>query len=166
MNYVIKEVTRDNEDFLELCRKLDDFQNDIFPERVNLNMSALQGLDKLEKIYLMYDGDKAIATGSLKPVNETCAELARMYTDSNYRGQGLAKAIVEKVMNYAKSVGYKKMILDTWKDSASAIKLYEDMGFIERGAFDSETFKNSFSTYDSGIQEKIENRLVFMERDL
>ncbi|MDE6141705.1 MAG: GNAT family N-acetyltransferase [Bacilli bacterium] len=166
MDYRIEDVTCDNKDFIELCKKLDEFQNEIFPERVILNMSALQGLEKLEKIYLMYDGDKAIATGGLKRVDDVSAELARMYTDGYYRGQGLAKIIIEKVQEYAKSVGYKTLVLDTWKDSTSARQLYLNMGFIEREPFDPEAFKNSFSTYDTEIQEKIEDKLVFMEKKL
>ncbi len=166
MNFRIEEVTCDNKDFIELCKKLDEFQNEIFPERTKLNMSALQGLEKLEKIYVMYDGDKAIATGGIKRVDDTSAELARMYTDGNYRGQGLAKIIIDKVQEYAKRAGYKSLVLDTWKDSTSARKLYQNMGFKEREPFDPEAFKNSFSTYDSEIQNKIQDKLVFMEKDI
>lgn len=166
MNYRVEEVTCDNADFITLCKRLDEFQNTIFLERTDMNMSALQGLEKLEKILIIYDGEKAIATGGLKRVGETSAELARMYTDSDYRGQGLAKIIIEKVIDYAKSKGYKKMVLDTWKDSVSARKLYQDMGFREREPFDPETFCNSFSTYDKEIQKRIEDKLVFMEKDI
>lgn len=166
MNFRIEEVTCDNKDFIELCKKLDEFQNEIFPERTKLNMSALQGLEKLEKIYVIYDGDKAIATGGIKRVDDTSAELARMYTDGDYRGQGLAKIIIDKVENYAREAGYKTMVLDTWKDSASARNLYQNMGFKEREPFDPETFKNSFSTYDPEIQNKIQDKLVFMEKEL
>lgn len=166
MNYEIRKVDLNNEDFRSLCKKLDDFQNDIFPERKFLNMSALDGLEKLEIIFLMYDGEKAIACGGLKRVNETTAELARMYTDDNYRGQGLAKQIIKEVLNYGKNSGYKKIILDTWKDSVSARHLYTSFGFKERPPFDTKTFKNSFSTYDESIQCKIQDKLVFMELEL
>lgn len=166
MNYTMKEVKYDNNDFQKLCKKLDDFQNEIFPERIELKMSALDGLNKIEKIFLIYDGNNVIASGGLKPVNNEIAELARMYTDDNYRGQGLAKMIIQNVINYAKEKGYKKIILDTWKDSASARKLYTSLGFIERPPFDAQTFQNSFSTYDNSIQNKIQNKLVFMELDI
>ncbi|MDE6292338.1 MAG: GNAT family N-acetyltransferase [Bacilli bacterium] len=129
-------------------------------------MSALQGLEKLEKIYMVYDGDKAVATGGIKRVDDTSAELARMYTNQEYRGKGLAKIIIDKVQEYAKEVGYKTLVLDTWKDSTSARKLYQNMGFKEREPFDPETFKNSFSTYDTEIQNKIQDKLVFMEKDI
>ncbi len=166
MNYTIKEVNYDNIDFHKLCQKLDDFQNKIIPERKELKMSALDGLNHIEKIFLMYDGNNVIASGGLKPVNNEIAELARMYTDDSYRGKGLAKIIIKKVLSYAKEKGYKKIILDTWKDSTSARKLYTSLGFKERPAFDQKTFQNSFSTNDTSIQNKIQNKLVFMELDI
>lgn len=165
-NYEIKEVDFNNIDFKDLCKKLDDFQNDIFPERVSLKMRALDGLEKLEKILLMYDENKIIACGALKPVNDNTAELARMYTDNNYRGQGLAKNIIKEILKYAKTKGYKKIILDTWKDSTSARNLYASLGFKERPPFDGKTFQNSFSTNDESIQNKIQEKLVFMEMDI
>ena len=166
MNYEIKEVDFNNIDFKHLCEKLDDFQNDIFPERTSLKMSALDGLEKLEKILLMYSENNVIACGALKPVNESTAELARMYTDDNYRGQGLAKIIIKEILRYAKIKGYKKIILDTWKDSTSARNLYVSLGFRERPPFDAKTFQNSFSTYNESIQDKIKKKLVFMELDI
>lgn len=166
MRYEIREVSYENEDFQNLCKKLDDFQNHIFPERVLLNMSALDSLQKLEKVLLMYDGEEVIASGALKPVNKESAELARMYTSELYRGQGLAKQMVKEIIAYAKSKGYKKIILDTWKDSTSARKLYSSLGFQERPPFDTKKFQNSFSTYDENIQNKIQSKLVFMELDI
>lgn len=166
MEYIIKEVNYDNIDFQRLCQKLDDFQNLIFPERVNLPMSALDGLEKLEKILLIYDGNLAIASGGLKPVNDEIAELSRMYTDNNYRGQGLAKILIQKILDYAKEKGYKKIILDTWQESQSARKLYTSLGFKERLPFDEKTFQNSFATQDETIQTKIQSKLVFMELEI
>ena len=60
MKIRIEELTCDNKDFIELCKKLDEFQNEVFPERTKLNMSALQGLEKLEKIYVVYDEDRRL----------------------------------------------------------------------------------------------------------
>lgn len=166
MKYTIKPVTYENLDFQNLCKKLDDFQNEIIPERNELKLNALHGLENLEKIYLIYDKNYAVASGGLKKVTEEIAELARMYTDDNYRGQGLAKQIIEEVINYARQKGYKKIILDTWKDSISARKLYTSLGFKECPPFNQNAFKNSFSVLDKSIQEKIQNKLVFMELDI
>ncbi len=166
MSYTMKEVKFNAIDFKKLCKKLDDFQNNIFKDRVSLKISALDGLENLEKIILMYDGNQVIACGALKPCNKSTAELARMYTDDAYRGQGLAPQIIKELLKYAKEKGYKKIVLDTWKASTSARKLYASLGFKERSSFDAKTFQNSFSTNDENIQNKIQEKLVFMELDI
>lgn len=166
MNLIIKEESYDNINFQELCQKLDDFQNELYPERVQLGLNSLDGLNKLEKVYVIYDGDKAVACGGLKPLNKEVGELARVYTSTSYRGGGLARQIISEVIKYAKKKGYKKIILDTWKKSDSARSLYKSLGFRETYPFDSKTFKNSFSTNSEEVQKKIQDNLVFMERDI
>ena len=140
--------------------------NNIVPERVNLGFTALAGLERLQKIIVMYDNNKAIACASLKPVNEITCEIARIYTLEEYRGKGLAKLLMNKIIEFAKESGYSKMVLDTWKDSISARALYKKMGFIEIPMFDIETLKNSFSMNDENKLKKIQELLVFMERDI
>ncbi len=81
MKFEIKEVNYDNNDFKNLCRKLDEFQNIIVPQRVKLGFTALDGLEKLQIILLAYDKNKAIACATLKPVNNVMAEVARVYTN-------------------------------------------------------------------------------------
>ena len=166
MNYEIKEVNYDNDDFKILCVKLDDFQNKIVPIRIDLGFSALDGLEKLEKVLLVYDENKAVASAGLKPVNDTTAELARVYTDDNYRGKGLSKLLINEIIAYAKSKGYKKLVLDTWKDSTSAKGLYNKLGFKEIPMFDLKTLKNSFAMDDENKLKQIQELLVFMEKEI
>lgn len=166
MGFVIKEVKYDDIEFQKLCKKLDEFQNELYPERIKLGLNALDGLNKLKKIFIIYDKDKAVACGGLKEANKEVAELSRMYTDRNYRGQGLAKRIIKEVIKSAKEKGYKKIILDTWKKSDSAIKLYISLGFKETEPFDSKTFKNSFSTKNENVKKQIQDNLVFMELEI
>ncbi|MCI8964888.1 MAG: GNAT family N-acetyltransferase [Clostridia bacterium] len=166
MEYLIKEVNYDDLDFKKLCVNLDKFQNEIIPWRTELEISALDGLEKLEKIILIYDCDNAIASAGLKPVNEITAEIARVYTDEKYRGKGLAKILINEIIEFAKESGYKKLVLDTWKDSVSARNLYRKMGFVEIPMFDIQTLKNSFSTNDEEKLKKIQESLVFMQKDI
>ncbi|MCL2354672.1 MAG: GNAT family N-acetyltransferase [Oscillospiraceae bacterium] len=165
-NYIIKEVNCDNADFKELCVKLDDFQNNMIMERASLGFTALAGLERLQKILVMYDNEKAIACASLKPVNKTTCEIARIYTEEEYRGKGLAKLLTNRIIELANDLGYNKMILDTWKDGISARALYQKMGFIEIPMFDIDTLKKSFSMDDEDKLKKIQELLVFMERDI
>ena len=164
MEYEIKEITCDNLDFKSLCIKLDEFQNNIIPQRIELGLSALDGLEKLKIIFIIYDKDRAIACAGLKPIDDTTAEISRVYTDDNYRGKGLAKMLINKIIEIAQNQGYKKLVLDTWKDSTSARNLYKHLGFVEVPTFDIETLKNSFATDNENILKEIQEKLVFMEK--
>ena len=167
MEYVIREVKYNNIDFKNLCKKLDDFQNEVFPWRVNLGLTtALDGLERLEKVFLVYDGEKAISSIALKPVNNITAEVARVYTEDNYRCRGLSKMLFDKIILYAKDKGYKRLVLDTWKFSVSARALYKKLGFIEIPTFDIDTLKNSFAMDDDDKLRKIQEVLICMEKDI
>ena len=126
----------------------------------------MDGLEKLQRVLLIYDNDRAIASAALKPVNETTAEVARIYTDEEYRRKGLAELLINKITEIAKGKGYKKLNLDTWKDSIAARKLYEKIGFIEIPMFDIETLKNSFAINDEDKLRKIQELLVTMEKSI
>ena len=166
MEYEIKKADYNNEDFKKLCIKLDEFKNVIIPERRKLGLSALDGLYRIKYVLMIYYGNKAVACAGLKPIDITTAEVARVYTDDNYRGKGLAKILVERIIEYAKSKGYIKLVLDTWKDSTSARNLYKKLGFIEIDSFDMETLKKSFSTDDEELLRSIHEKLVFMEKNI
>lgn len=49
--------------------------------------------------------------------------------EEEIRGMGISKALIEKVIDDAREIGYKYMRLDTFPFMKSAIKLYEKYGF-------------------------------------
>ena len=64
-----------------------------------------------------------------------------------YWGRGIAKALLEKLISWAKEKGIKKINLDVFENNERAIKLYEKFGFklegcIEDGIFDGENYIN------------------------
>jgi len=153
-----------NKDFQELCIMLDKFQNNIVHEREGLGFTALAGLEKLHDVLMVYDGEKPIACGALKKSDENSAEITRVYTDENYRGQGIGKRIIDELEKIAVEKGYTKLVLDTWKKSASARALYKKMGYCEVPPL-----RNPFTTYSIDIYDKlrqIQDLLVFMEKDI
>lgn len=166
MNYKIKEVTYNNPDFISLCKNLDKTQNLMIPERISFGFSSLKGLEKLQLILLAYDNNKAIACAALKPINEMTAEIARVYTEEEYRGRGIAKILINEIIEYAKENGYKELILDTWKTNTAAKTLYEKLGFIEMEAFDIDKLKKSFSISDEDKLKGVKQLLIFMKKDI
>lgn len=57
--------------------------------------------------------------------------LAEVAIDESQRGKGLGRRVVCDVINYAKSKGYSRVILDTDFRNEGAKKLYESIGFKE-----------------------------------
>src|SRR5262245_55620547 len=58
-------------------------------------------------------------------------ELKRMYVRPRFRGLGLAKAMVDRLVDHAREQGVALMRLETGIHQRAAIALYERMGFRE-----------------------------------
>jgi len=52
-----------------------------------------------------------------------------MYTRPDYRGQGIAKAIITELEHWAKEEGYTTAILETGHLQKDAIGLYQKLGY-------------------------------------
>jgi ribosomal protein S18 acetylase RimI-like enzyme len=58
--------------------------------------------------------------------------MKRLYVREQFRSLGLGKMLIEKLIGEAKTVGCKKMLLDTLPDKMpSAVKLYKSYGFCK-----------------------------------
>ncbi|MCM4169632.1 Acetyltransferase YpeA [Arenibacter antarcticus] len=55
--------------------------------------------------------------------------LGFMYTDAEYRGKGVNKAIVEALLEWSKSKGITEVRLTVYNDNAPAIRAYQKVGF-------------------------------------
>jgi len=60
--------------------------------------------------------------------NGTC-ELVKLYLTPAARGKGIGKLLLEKSLASARSMGYKKVYLETMPELTIAIPLYEKYGF-------------------------------------
>lgn len=76
-----------------------------------------------------YLDDVAVGCGAVRRVNETTAEIKRMYVDPSVRGQSIGRALVEALECEARLVGITTIVLETGTRLASAIRLYEAMGY-------------------------------------
>lgn len=76
-----------------------------------------------------YLDDLAVGCGAVRRLDETTAELKRMYVDPSVRGQGIGRALVEALEREARLLGVTRIVLETGTRLARAIRLYEATGY-------------------------------------
>jgi putative acetyltransferase len=62
------------------------------------------------------------------------AELVKLYLSEEARGKGLGKALMEHSLNWARTVGYTHIYLETFNELNSAVGLYYKLGFKDLAA--------------------------------
>ena len=125
----IKRTTSDTEDFGKLVVELDAYlkvlDGDDHAFYAQFNKSSL-----LKNALICYDDDKAVGIGAYKEFEPNIAEIKRMYTLPEYRGKGIAKAILTELEAWAKEEGYTTSILETGYLQIDAIGLYQKLGYM------------------------------------
>lgn len=164
--YEIKEVEYSNKDFIRLCKKIDNYQNNLIPKRKNWGFSSLDNIEILEKILLMYDKEKAVASASIRKVDNNTAELCSIYTEENYRNRGISSLLINELIKYLRDNNYKKLILYTLKGSIPAISLYTKLGFVEKNIEEKEEDMDHMSYLGDDILKEIDKYTVYMEKIL
>ena len=83
------------------------------------------------RLYVAYDGVQPIGCGALRNLDDGICEMKRMFVPSAWRGQGVGLSLAERLLGDARSIGYRKVRLDTSWRQQEAISLYQKLGFKE-----------------------------------
>ncbi|MDR3346522.1 MAG: ribosomal protein S18-alanine N-acetyltransferase [Campylobacteraceae bacterium] len=84
-----------------------------------------------EAVLYVYEADDTLAGYILVFVRKNSPK-ARIYSvavKESYRGQGIATALFEKAISYAKETAKDTITLEVRADNENAIKLYKKLGF-------------------------------------
>ena len=69
--------------------------------------------------------------------------MKRLYVRAEFRGKHIGNILAEKVINEAKKIGYKSIVLDTFPFLSAAIKMYKKMGFYEIEQYNDSPMKDA-----------------------
>lgn len=95
------------------------------------------------RLYIaFYDGELAGCIG-LKKIDDEICEMKRLYVRPKFRGKHIGNVLAKKVIDEAKKIGYKSMVLDTFPFLTSAIKMYKKMGFYEIEQYNDSPMKDA-----------------------
>jgi putative acetyltransferase len=80
-----------------------------------------------------------VGTGAIKRLDDQHAELKSMRTGARFRGQGLARLLLDHIVAQARSMGYQRLSLETGTQPffAPAHQLYLGYGFQDCAPFGS-----------------------------
>ena len=85
-------------------------------------------------LLVQIDG-KPAGTAAFRPLSKSACEAKRLYVRTAYRRQGMAGALLTKLIEEARRCGYKDLYGDTLPIMNSALVLYREMGFMEVGPY-------------------------------
>jgi putative acetyltransferase len=80
-------------------------------------------------LLLALDTDQPAGTIALRRLDQISGEVKRLFLRPAYRGQGLAKRLLEAVIEHAASMQYEWLYADTLPSMKEALSLYLARGF-------------------------------------
>jgi len=88
------------------------------------------------RLYLAVIDEKQAGCIALRKLEDGICEIKRLFVREDFRGLGIGKIMIEKLIYEARSVGYVLMRLDTHLPKMEkAVRLYESHGFLEIPAY-------------------------------
>lgn len=106
------------------------------PEDVHaLDLDGL--LDSSVTFFSVRDGATLVGIGAIKQLDSTHMEVKSVHTAEEARGNGVASAIVDKLVSTAREHGAHRVSLETGSmdEFAPSRALYRRLGFVECGPF-------------------------------
>jgi len=86
------------------------------------------------RFWVAVEGEQLLGTCGVFPVAEGDLEVRKMYLDGAARGRGIGARLLDEAVSFARSVGARRLVLDTVDEMAQAIRFYEAYGFVRDDA--------------------------------
>jgi GNAT superfamily N-acetyltransferase len=103
---------------------------------------------------VLYDGDRAVAGGGIKRLDNEACEIKRMYVVPEARGRGVGQALLDALEDEARRLGYRTARLDTGEHQPHAQRMYERAGYRAIGNFNANPFASFWGEKALGARER------------
>ncbi|MDD3223626.1 MAG: GNAT family N-acetyltransferase [Clostridium sp.] len=101
------------------------------------------------RLYIVKVENETAGCIGLRKIDSENCEMKRLYVRPEFRGHNIANKLVKMIIDDAKKIGYKSMLLDTLPFLEGAIHLYKKFGFYKI-----ESYNNS--PMDTSIYMKLD----------
>jgi GNAT superfamily N-acetyltransferase len=115
------------------------------------------------RFYIVQYDNAVAGVGCLKKLAQGVGEIQRMYVLPAFRGKGIGCAIVNRLVDDARMIGYCQLKLESLEFLKAAHSLYRSVGFREIDPY----VGNSMEAYQAAAQlGRYYSMTVFMEMSL
>lgn len=132
---MIAQERADSADALRLIEELEAHLAALYRPQNRHGFSVAQLLEEGVAFFIIRDEGRPAGCVGLLCVGEEYAEIKRMYVGPSFRGRGLARAMLQHLVQCARERGITRLRLETGIHQREAIALYEQAGFYRIPAF-------------------------------
>jgi GNAT superfamily N-acetyltransferase len=86
-------------------------------------------------IWIAVAGHAVVGCVALKSLQDDVGEVKRMFVDAEWRGRGVGRALLERLIQSARALGYREIRLGTLPEMTEAQALYQSVGFVPIEAY-------------------------------
>jgi GNAT superfamily N-acetyltransferase len=86
-------------------------------------------------LLIAWAGEKPAGTIALRRLSSTACEAKRLYVPPGFRGCGLGRALLDRLIVGARSIGYRTIYGDSLRSMSEAQALYRSCGFQQVEAY-------------------------------
>jgi GNAT superfamily N-acetyltransferase len=87
-----------------------------------------------------WEGERAVAGGALRRLDGEVGEIKRMFVRPSARSRGLARELLAALESTARSLGYRRLRLDTGPKQVHALNLYRREGYVPIDSYNENPF--------------------------
>jgi putative acetyltransferase len=121
------------DDVRVLVASLNEYLLKLTPPEFVFHLTVEQMAEPGVTVWIARDNGRAIGCGALKRHDSRIAEVKRMFTHEDYRGQGIGRRILGEILSAAADEGIEEVVLETGDQHPAAWAIYEKAGFNRCG---------------------------------